>query len=75
MDETDLARIVILALAGLGFYVIARPLDVAERIKNFYGRYPLIRYTSDEQRSTRPGLVRLVGIAIVGLAVVGFVAV
>jgi uncharacterized membrane protein HdeD (DUF308 family) len=66
----DVIEIIFLGLLSililcLGIYVVIHPVVASERIKRFYMNYPLIRYAGEKQLTSRPFLVRLVGIIII----------
>jgi len=58
-------------IIDVGTYLWSRPAKVAEKIKLFYSGYPLIRCARDRQLTSRPGLVRLVGVVLIILGVIG----
>jgi len=69
MDEKNLLRLASILILCLGAYVCLRPASVAEKIKSFYGKYPIVKYAGEKQLTSRTGFVRFVGavIIIVGL--------
>jgi hypothetical protein len=50
-----------LIIGAAGIYAVARPQKTAEKIKNFYSKYPLIHYAGDRQLTARPGYVKTIG--------------
>ncbi|MBN2179212.1 MAG: hypothetical protein JW743_07255 [Deltaproteobacteria bacterium] len=70
MIEKNLLRLASLLILLVGVYVYLRPSFVAEKIKSFYIKYPIIRYAGEKQLTSRPGFVKIIGIilVIVGIA-------
>jgi len=68
--EKNLLRLASILISCVGAYVCFRPAFVAEKIKLFYSRYPIIRYAGEEQLTTRYNLVRLAGVVIVIVGII-----
>lgn len=69
-SEGTILRFAGVLISGVGIYLYWRPASVAEKIKLFYSRYPIIRYAGEEQLTSRSGLVRLVGVVFVIVGVI-----
>lgn len=70
MVEKNLLRLASILISCLGAYICLRPESVAEKIKLFYSRYPIIRYAGKKQLTSRSSLVRLVGVVFVIVGII-----
>jgi hypothetical protein len=50
-----------IGLGAVGVLMLLKPKEVAERLKRFYGSYPLVRYAGEQQLSTRSTFVSALG--------------
>ncbi|WP_028314887.1 hypothetical protein [Desulfatibacillum aliphaticivorans] len=58
-----------LIIGAAGIYAVVRPQKTAEKIKNFYSKYPLIHYAGDRQLTARPGYVKAIGGVFIAMSV------
>jgi hypothetical protein len=70
MIENSLLRLASILICCVGAYAVFRPGSVAERIKHFYSRYPIIRYAGERQLTSRSGFVRLIGIVLLIVGII-----
>ena len=72
MVEKSLLRLASILISCMGAYVCLRLASVAEKIKLFYSRYPIIRYAGEKQLTSRAGLMRLIGVVLVIVGIICF---
>jgi len=53
-----------LGIIGVGFLLTVKPHLVAEKLRSFYKKYPLVRYAGDRQLTSRPSYITALGIVI-----------
>jgi hypothetical protein len=70
MLEKDLLRLASVLICGVGMYLCLRPASVADKIKSFYSRYPIIRYAGEKQLTSRSAFVRLVGVVLIIVGII-----
>ena len=70
MVEKNLLRLASILISCVGAYVCLRPESVAEKIKLFYSRYPIIRYAGKKQLTSRSIFVKLVGVVFVIVGII-----
>ena len=63
-----------LLIIGFGVFIIFKSTLVAEKLKRFYSRYPLVRYAGEKQLSSRNSYVVALGIVIVLVGIVCLVS-
>ena len=67
MYETEQVWLYIasIIIISFGCFILLKPKLVAATLKSFYKKYPLVRYAGDDQLTTRPAIVRLLGVTII----------
>ena len=71
MNEPLLLHFASVLIALCGVYLLVWPAYVMGGLQRFYARYPIVRYASKMQLSSRPGFIRVLGGVLI---VVGLVA-
>lgn len=62
-----------IGLGVVGIIMLLKPKEVAERLKRFYGGYPLIKYAGERQLSARSTFVSALGVILVLMAAASLV--
>ena len=69
MAEKILLSLASILISCIGIFIFLRPVIVAEKIKNFYSNYPIIKYAGESSLTSRSGFMRVIGavLFIVGI--------
>lgn len=59
------------AFVVLGIYMVARPSNVAEKLRVFYSKYPLVRYAGQRQLTSRTSYIVVLGLLFVAIGIFG----
>ena len=65
MIEDNALPLFSITILAIGIYAYARSSSVAERLRDFYSQYPIIRYAGLKQLTVKPIWVRLLGFIFV----------